>query len=176
MVIVLSQKEFQTLCLNPKFVKTLFRAYIPQKFCIPFEPISHFTILYSSLLMHRGIFQSITIACKMQSSATVEVFSALQQNRNCQWILNSKMIQYPPMALLLEPVIKAYHYIIFYNFYNYMYFHTNRSGCRIFNVQKSAVPKQYFKNICPFNFRNETSGEKSGNHCGVNRSYDSKQY
>ena len=43
-----------------------------------------------------------------------------------------------------------------------MYFHTNRSGCRIFNVQKSAVSKQYFKNICPFNFRNETSGEKRG--------------
>ena len=113
MVIVLSQKEFQTLCLNPKFVKTLFRAYIPQKFCRPFEAISHFTILYSSLLMHRGIFQSITIACKMQSSATVEVFSALQQNRNCQWILNSIMIQYPAMALLLEPVIQAYHITLF---------------------------------------------------------------
>ena len=176
MVIVLSQKEFQTLYLNPKFVKTLFRAYILQKFCRPFEAISHFTILYSSLLMHRGIFQSITIACKMQSSATVEVFSALQQNRNCQWILNSIMIQYPPMALLLEPVIKAYHYIIFIIFT--VICTSTQTGV---GVGFSMFKNQLFRNSIlgtfgPFNFRNETSGEKSGNHCGVNRSYDSKPY
>ena len=59
--------------------------------------------VFKSSNTQRNISKHITIACKMQSSTTVEVFSAFQQNRNCQWILNSVMIQYPPMALLLEP-------------------------------------------------------------------------
>ena len=133
MVIVLSQKEFQTLCLNPKFVK-------------------------------------------MQSSATVEVFSALQQNRNCQWILNSIMIQYPPMALLLEPVIKAYHYIIFIIFR--IICTSTQTGV---GVGFSMFKNQLFRNSILRTFAHSISEtkpveKKGGNHCGVNRSYDSKQY